>query len=214
MAATDLAIINAALTRTGNQTITSLDDAVIGAQIATANYEELVKAELSANPWKSATKTEVLDIQMDGDDPVAAPDPWLYVYDLPDDLVSLRTIAVAGMPIDYAVMGSTILCNVLSDDTTDVVAHYVWRVGVALWPPWFVESVTQRLEALFLRAIGERYEEAEARDKSADMQFSVARNRDAQMQTPRDPYRSATLAARRGAVLPWSWPWDPWGWHG
>lgn len=191
----DLSVINAAATRTGNEPITTLTDGSPVAAIASTNYEDLVKAELANHPWKRASKTVELQ-RLDENEEGDPPEPWTAAYQLPSDLVEIRTVKVAGTPIDYEVHGQTILCDAASTDT--VVLHYVWRIEETFWPAWFRLGMIYRMEAVFLRGIGERHREAKERDTAADEQFSKARNRDSQSQPPRPVIASSLLAARRG----------------
>lgn len=206
MATIDYSIINAAASRTGNDPITSLSEGTIVANIATNSYEEVVSSELSLYPWKRATKTASLnrlDPAIHGD----PAEPWTAAYGLPTDFIDVRTVMVSGYPINYSVSGDTILNDANADD--DVVLHYIWRVPELQWPPWFREGVIRRLEAIFLRGIGERYREAEARDKSADEQFNRARSRDSQSEPGRNPQRSPLLRARGGMAWPYYLGNDP-----
>jgi hypothetical protein len=201
----DLTVINAAATRTGSDPVMALSaDGTLVAKIALTNYEESVKTELALYPWKRATRI----VQIDRLDPAVMgdpPQPWTAAYQLPEDFVEIRTAKVAGYPIDYEVHGDTILCNARASDA--VILHYVWRVPESQWPPWFREGMIRRTEAIFLRGIGERHNEAKERDKAALESFALARNRDSQSQTPRDPQRSPTLMARSGFFDPRaSWP--------
>lgn len=192
--ALDLTLINAALTRTGNDPITALDDGTPGGNIAGANYAQLVKALLTQYPWRWATKTATLTA-IDGD-----PDlPWSTAYQLPSDLLFLRVVTVDGYPIDYEAQFNKLLCDWTT--SSDVVAKYTWRVPENYWPAIFAEAVTQFLEALFLRGIGERYDQAEAREAHAARTLSAAKLQDAQRSSSRNPVTSPTLAAR-GAVAP------------
>lgn len=196
----DLTVINAAATRTGNDPVSALTTSGGPvAALALNNYEDVVKSELSNYPWKRASKIAQLE-RIDPDTMGAPPEPRTAAYQLPTDLVEIRTVKVVGYPIDYEVHGNKILCN--ADESDEVILHYIWRVPEAAWPAWFREGMVRRMEAIFLRGIGERYPQAEARDKAAEEQFTIARNRDSQSQTPRDPQVSPTLAARTGAVSP------------
>lgn len=196
MTIADLSVINAAATRTGNDPVSAiLTDGTPVAKIALNNYEEIVKAELSLHPWKRATKIA----QIDRLDPVVhgdPPEPWSAAYQLPNDLIDIRTVMVTGFPISYQIHGTTVLCDAAEAD--EVILHYVWRAPESEWPPWFREGVTRRLEAVFLRGIGEREAAAKVRDAAADDSFALARNRDSQSQTPRDVMTSPTLQARNG----------------
>jgi hypothetical protein len=189
---TALDVINAALTRTGNDPITMLNDGSLGGKIASENYELLVKAELANYPWKRATKTvdlALLDPDIEGD----PAEPWAAAFQLPTDFVEMRTVKSIGESIDFEVHGQTILAN-----TSDsAVLHYVWRVPETYWPAWFTMGIIYRCEAMFLRAIGERFQEAQEADKRAEAQFARARNRDSQSQPPRDPMTTPMLTARR-----------------
>jgi hypothetical protein len=191
----DLSIINAALTRTGNEPISGLppEDTSIGAAVAAENYENLVRGELSLHPWKRAMKIQELnrlDPALHGD----PPEPWLAAYMLPSDLIDISVVKVAGKPIDYAVHGNTVLCD--ADETDHVILHYVYRPPESEWPPWFRLAMIYRCEAMFLRGIGERYDDARERDAAADKQFAEARHRDTVSQPPRNPVHSPTLRAR------------------
>lgn len=188
-------IINAAVTRTGSaEPISSLDGSGSVETIANANYEILVTGLLGEYPWKFASKIEQLD-RLDPDTEGEPPEPWTAAYQLPTDILELKTVKVAGERIDYAVHGTTILCDAGEDD--EVIAHYVWRATEDLWPPLFTEGVIRRLEAIFLRAVGERYSEASDRDEAAERTLIKAKLSDSQSQTPIDPTTSSTLEARR-----------------
>jgi hypothetical protein len=79
-----------------------------------------------------------------------------------------------------------------------VTATYTWAVPEANWPDYFAEAMRVRLEALFMRGIGERYKEADDRDKTADLKFLVARRLDSQTTPGKMPFARPILAARRG----------------
>lgn len=195
----DLSVINAAAGRTGNTSIASLTEGSVVANVASSNYEESVKAALASYPWKRATKIASLN-RLDPDAEGVPPAPWGAAYQLPEDLIEIRSVGIGGHPIDYAVHGNKILCNTSAND--DVVLTFLWRVPEAQWPAWFREGMTRRWEAILLRATGERYGEANSRDKAAEEQFALARARDSQSQTARDPVMSPTLRARGGYYSP------------
>lgn len=187
-----LQYINAALTRTGNEAITSLMDGSPGANIAAQNYELIVRDALASHPWRWATKTATLSMITGSPD-----EPWLYAYQLPTDLVSFRTVMTGGLAIDFEIQGTRLLSNY--DSSSELVLTYVWFATEDLWPGWFAEAITQRLEVLFLRGIGERYAEAVERERSAEVAMRRAKYRDALGRTPRDPVISGTLRARGGS---------------
>ncbi|MCA1831230.1 MAG: hypothetical protein LC750_00520 [Actinobacteria bacterium] len=186
-----LANINAALTRTGNDPLTTLEGGSPAQKIATANYELIVKELLCAYPWRWATKAKTL-VMLDG-----TPDlPWAYAYQIPNDILHIRVATVSGYPLDYERQGNKLLCN--AGNTQDVVLIYTYSVEESLWPQTFAEAVIQRMEAVFLRGIGERYQEADEREKSAKVQLQQAKREDAKGRSPRDVWTHPLLAARGG----------------
>lgn len=196
MATTDIDIINAALTRTGNNPISALTNDALGARIASQNYEKLVRREISAGRYKWATKHVVLSLL----DPVVhgdAPRPWLNSYQAPADMLDLRSIkadAMDGLPIRYELQSKTIFA--VEGIETDLIASYLYRVPEADLPEMFVEGIIRRLEAMFQRGIKERDDVAKDRDKDADAAFGEARRLDAQSTPPREVTSSPTLEAR------------------
>lgn len=193
----DLSLINDALSRTGNGPISTLAGSSVAQIVANASYENVVRNELSLSPWKKPSKIEQLN-RIDASVAGAPPEPWTAAYQLPPDLIEIRTVKVAGLPIDYEWHGDKIVCHAAADD--EVILHYVWRCPESWFPPWLREGIVRRMEAIFLRGIGERYREGAVRDDAATEQLAMAKNRDSQSQTPRDPTGSPTLRARGGAA--------------
>lgn len=190
--AIDLTYINAALTRAGFDPVTSIPGQTAEGKVAAANYESFVRGVLTGYPWRFATTTRRLNLLS------AAPYlPWLYAYQIPTDLLKLRTVQVEGQGIAYEVMTDKLLCN--ADSTVEVIAMFTWRVPEAYWPGDFGEAMIQRLEGMFLRSPAGQFDEAEARDSSADEEFERAKLSDSQLKTPTDPRTYPILAARRGA---------------
>lgn len=192
--------INAALTRTGNPRISELNDGTPAGDIAGANYDQIVKAALTGHPWRFATKTEVLTLLPGDPDP-----PWTYAYQLPADVLTLRVVEVDGIPILYEQQFNKLLCDWSGD--YDVIAKFIWNVPEANWPGTFAEAITQYLEALFLRGIGERYTEAEGREKAARGTMQAAKLEDSRRASARNPVTSPTLAARGGTTVITTLPW-------
>lgn len=193
--ASPLTIINPALTRVGHNTISSLTSSDIAAQIANVNYEPLVESRLSVYPWKRGSNAQQMS-RLDPDVVGEPPEPWTAAYQIPTDVLEIRTVKVSGLVIEYEVHGDTILCD--ADESSEVILHHVWRADENDWPPWFREGMVIELEALFLRGIGERYREAELRQAAAVEWWRLAKNRDSQSQTARAPMGSPALVARRG----------------
>jgi hypothetical protein len=118
-------IVSAAATRIGSNPIASFSDTTKQAQIASANYELVVRNELAVHPWKHATKIAELN-RIDPDEEGEPAEPWTAAYQLPSDFVDVRTLKVDGTVIDYEVHGNTSLCD--AAESQNVILHYVWRV--------------------------------------------------------------------------------------
>ena len=187
--ADNIKIVNSALTRSGHNQITSFDDGSAEAEVAQANYDEVVASALSSYPWSFANKYKQIN-KLSG-----TPDnEWDYQYQLDSDLLKLIVVEVNGQNIDYERVGDVVYC----DESDNVYAEYVYEPAEATWPHDFKEAIITRLEALFLRALADKDKEAEARDSRADFQFSRARNNDAKNKSPRSR-RSSRLVNIRHA---------------
>lgn len=194
--ANSIPICNAALTRTGDDPITSFDEGTPQAAVLSENYDDIVNGFLSSCPWKFASRTFQLSLHN-----AEVPLPWLFGYQRPPDVLALRVVEVNGYPIPWELLSDIILCNAGTDSA--VIAKYTYRVDETEWPKFFRLAIIATLEPLILRAIGERYSEAESREKRAAQLQAMARNRDTQSQSARNPFRSPILAARHGY-----WPFD------
>jgi hypothetical protein len=195
--ASSIPICNAALTRSGDTPITSFDEGSPQAAVLSENYDDIVNGFLSSCPWKFASRTFQLSLHNATVDP-----PWMFGYQLPPDLLALRVVEANGFPIPWELMSDVILCNVGLE--TPVLAKYTYRVDENDWPKFFRLAIIATLEPLILRAIGERYDEADRREKRAIALQAMARNRDTQSQTARNPFQAPIMAARHGY-----WPFDP-----
>ena len=129
-AASGIPIINAALTRTGDEPITSFDEGTPQAAVAEANYDEVVDGFLSSFPWKFASRQMLLASLNVEVDP-----PWQFAYQRPADLLALRVVEVNGCPIDWELMSDKILCNHGPD--VPVLLKYTYRVVEPEWPKFF-----------------------------------------------------------------------------
>jgi hypothetical protein len=185
-----LKIVNAALTRTGNNTITSFTDGSDEALVANSNYEEIILEELSDYPYSFSKEDAPLTIIVQ-----PAFDEWDYVYQLPATLIRLIRIHISGKPIEFKKKADKVFCN----EPTGVRAEYIYRADELDWSYDFRGKITARMEALFLRALSESYEAAEAREKFAQGKGIYVRNSDSQNQTPKDRRQNSRLIdIRRG----------------
>ena len=184
--ASEIDLINAALTATGNSPITTMDDGTSEAEVATHNFERVLGAEL-AYPWTWTHTAQFLNrVDVPGTDTA-----WLFAYQVPDTF-EVERLEVCGRPVPWESMSDVVLCNV----EDGVVAIGRWRPPVRQWPAEFRAALITRLEALFLRSLSEDYDKADLRDKAADRAFAAARRVDSRRRSPRKPARSALLEAR------------------
>lgn len=184
---TDIDLINAALTATGNRPITSLEDAESESVVSMANYFAVVGAEF-AYPWTWTLTTRRLNRVAGETDTI-----WTTAWQVPDG-VEVDRIEVGGRPVAWESMSDLILTN----ETDGVIAIGRYRPSVRNWPDQFKTAIVARLEALFLRALNEDHTAADARDKAAERLIRLARNADTRKRSPRSPTTSILLEARRG----------------
>lgn len=191
MSAENITIINAALSRTGNNQITSLTDGSTEAEIMAANYEEVVLEELDEYFWSFATKEKALNKLV-----WTSTNEWAYRYQAPSDILAIKRVFQNGLPVKYERNGSYIYCD--ADNTNNpVYMEYVVRISEENWPPKFRAAIIKRLEALCLRALNEDYDKADTRENNAEIGVRRARNRDANNKSPRRPKSYRLTGIRR-----------------
>lgn len=189
MSAESIRIINAAISRSNGNTITGVDDGTPEAVFADLNYEQMVQTALCESPWKFARRLDNCALLP------TTPDSDLYGYawQLPDDLLKLRTLTISGTPIDYVIAEDK---QVWTQCSTVPVAVYTFRAPESIWPADFTEALTQRLEACFLR-LDERKSDADARDESAEHRMARARLYHSQEEATHEHKNFPLLKARR-----------------
>lgn len=189
MSAEAIRIINAAISRVNGTTLESVDDGTPEGTFADLNYEQMAQTALCECPWKFARKA--------GDCArlPATPDSceYRYAWQLPDDVLKLRTLWVNGQPIDYIIVADKQIWTRCSDVP---VAVYTYRAPESIWPPDFKEGLTKRLEACFLR-IDERTNEAADRDGKAELSMGRARLIHSQEEATHSHMKFPLITARR-----------------
>lgn len=192
MATTSINIINAALTRTGNNQIDSLNDGSTEAIVANANYQIVVDDALSLHPWNFARQTAKLD-KLSADPNVDG----LAKFQIPNDAMRVLTVQVGDVPITYRIRGDEIITE-YDYESEEPIATYVERVSEPDWPAYFSEIVVVALEIMFLRAINEDDRRADRReDAFYNIKMPRARNVDSQQNAPREKMQSQLVQARR-----------------
>ena len=90
--AAPIEVVQAALHRLGEETITSLTDGSAAALVATSNYEGIVRAALTKHAWSFATSITALTLQE-----TITLGPWTKAYTFADPaVINLRYVMDAG----------------------------------------------------------------------------------------------------------------------
>jgi hypothetical protein len=145
MATTKFDICSRALTRCGLNPITSFEDGTTEAIVAGREYEDLVESALAGYRWGFAKK-QVRPTRLT----VTPEDEWDYYWQLPtDQMVSLHAVKVGGKPIEFDRYEDRIAC----DAEDGVVIDITFRPDERYWPAYFRDLVTEKLEAVFMKAI-------------------------------------------------------------
>lgn len=189
MSAESVRIINAAITQHGSEPIASADDGSPAAIVFHANYEKMVKSELTRQPWKFARKVQLLTAL-----PTAPADTeWSYTLQLPADSLLIRTLIKGGLPIDYELGPDA---TAFANYNTGVYAAYTYRAPEDRWAADFETGIIQRCEAIYLRS-QEHNDTADGRDEHAELSFAKARRAHAQEESTKDRLSYPLLQARR-----------------
>lgn len=165
-----LALINAALTHTGDPRVDQLASGEEQTTAVEENYEGIVEAALTMGPeWGFALKTAAPTLVGE-----SADDIYDYEWTLPSDMLAGGLRAVYHQEVvteKYDIEESKLLI----DANTDVLVRYVYRAGESFWHPCFKEGIKHRLEAVAIRAHVEEDPLADRREGMASRQFALAK---------------------------------------
>ncbi len=197
MAYTKFQICSRALTRIGANPIASFDDsaAQTESRVAGREWDPFIEGVLTEHPWKFATKDAKLVH-------IATPARLKFkeLWQLPSDILDLHGIFLYesdgdDIPIPYERLEDKVATDY--DETHELYARYVYKVPETLWPPYFVDLVTEGLEAVFTGALKrDRKLAEEIKEHWERVTKPIARNRDSQQQTSRKFPRSRLVAIR------------------
>jgi hypothetical protein len=189
MSAEAIRLINAAISVTTGNTIDSVDDGSPEAIAADLHYENMAQAEITSSPWKFARKTGNCSALPTTPDSCE----YSYAWQLPDDVLKLRTLWVNGLSIDYIIAADKVVWTRCADVP---VAVFTYRAPESIWVPAFKTAFTKRLEALMLR-VDEREDKAKDRDQDAERLFARARLIYSQEEATHQHKRYPLITARR-----------------
>jgi len=192
MAQSKFDICTRALQRIGANSIDSFDDGITESDIAGQEYSPLVENLLTNHRWKFARKRVALNHLIE--EPVIG---WTDYWQLPSDLLDLHGVFISSnVPIVYERDQDKIACDY--DENHTLYAVYTASFAESFWPAYFVEVVTEALEAVFWRAIVRNPDQAnQTRDHLEKVTLPKARNLDSQQQTARKFPPSRLNAVRR-----------------
>lgn len=178
--ATDVTIVNAALIRLGETTVTTLSDDTKPARLANAIYADLRDAVTRAHPWNFALARAELTAN-------ASAPTWGYAnaYDLPGDPDHcLRVLAVEGEDEQagrWTVEGRQILSNLSSP----IRIVYLRRISdPADMDPLFREALSARLARELAEPLGKSTSLQQAMGEIYEAKLREARSADGQEGTP------------------------------
>lgn len=176
MALNDVALCSRALIRLGAAPITSFDDGTAESEVAGALFGPVRDALLSAYAWSFASGQVALSELVES--PVA---DYQNAFQLPNDF--LRAISAGqggrGRGLNYRIARGHLHCN-----AEELILTYIFRPEEESFPPYFDMAVIARLAAEFCIPVTENTSRADALYRMADIEFSRARQIDAQQDSP------------------------------
>ena len=190
--ASDVSIVNAALIKLGEATITSLTQDSKPARLANAVYSDLRDAVLMAHPWNFALAEASL--AADGTSPTWTYD---YRYALPETPSKcLRVLRIEDDDqegVEWEVFGRYIH----TDQGAPLRIKYVAQVTDAgQYTPLFVETLAARLAAELAEPLKQSSSMTQAMWELYERKLAQARSADAQEGTPQNITANEWLAAR------------------
>ena len=186
---------NKACLGAGVNTIISFTQGTTEAIFCDEWYELITEAELSLYKWRFATKT----FDLTPNKLVAIPDTKHNVaYQIPNDVLSIDTVLIADVPIDYDRYQDEIHTTDTGDDT--VILKYRFRADESLWNPYFSLLVIYRLATMLSFSVARKDDIAASMKGLADEHWRRAKTEDAQAQTNQKVRLSKIVRARGGSL--------------
>lgn len=194
--ASQVQIVNQALTKLGAARITSMDDGTNSARVMSAIYDIKRDAELAANPWTFAIKRASI--------PASTDTPgfyWSHAYPLPSDFLSLVQVGAdfAFYESDTGALFDVEGGAILTNESSPLDVRYVYRVtNPGLYPALFVEALACRLAAEACEQITQNQSKREAAWSEYKQALRQARRTNAIEQPPRLLPETGWVRAMRG----------------
>lgn len=176
MALNDVGLCSRALIRLGAAPITSFADGTAESEIAGALYGPTRDALLSAYGWTFASGQVALT-------PLVTPPlaDYARAFQLPNDYLRAMSAGQGGRGrgLHYRIARGA-----LHTDASEVMLSYIFRPEEEEFPPFFDMALISRLAAEFCIPVTENTSRADALYRLADLEFSRARQIDAQQDSP------------------------------
>lgn len=191
--ASQIDIVNMALTRLGAPPISALTEDTELADIVEANYFGVLDALLCEHDWSFAKKKLQLARLA-----VAPVNEWSYAYQLPSDRIGppLNLYDSTGTGIrpaeDYEVFGG----DQVHTDYETVVCEYPFRPDESLLPAMFVQALADRLAHKLALSITDDPGIHSVRLDEAERSLRRAKSRDDRMDAPKRLVSRVLLDAR------------------
>lgn len=163
-----LAIVNRALSRIGEPTITSLADGSRAATVASLHYEPTVREMLRSVRWTFATARVALE---EPDEDPASTAGFLYAFVLPDGLIlPIEIETELEDPTPFRIEGRLLFTN-----EEDPILVYIERADELIWDDLFASVVELRLASKIAFELSGKADLSAALFREASMILSDAR---------------------------------------
>lgn len=193
-----LTVLNRALSATGNNLLTVLNDGTDEWIVANEAFGRAIDDLSSRHNWPFAKATETLVPAAAADNPsIKYSVAYLLVPDVIHVVRAYRAIATdtGNRPIlfeDYEIIGRYLCC----DFDTGISIEYVTMPDDANWHPQVAEILTTYVEAGCLRGLNEDFDEAAKREGKAEARLTEARPRVDRQNPVANAYNSSTRVGR------------------
>lgn len=192
-ATSDIEIAQRGLTLVGVTPFDTWETDSDDCRMVKAFYEDLVRSELGAHPWKFCN-SDVIIYRL------AAEPLWGFsaAYQLPADppILSIKAVRIGDQPQHWRVSQDKIYVD--ANETDLVVLTAQFRQPVNLWPPHFILFMEARIAGWAAASITRNAGLAQMWFQEASLLMIKARNTDAKQQTVERLPIGRFTAVRRG----------------
>lgn len=197
----EITVLNRALSNTGNNTLTVLNDGSDEWQVASLAFERAIEDLISRHNWPFAKVALPLVVAADEDNPSVRE---TNAYKLPTSMIHVRDVLIASAGQKVRVTDYEIVGRYVCLDT----AMGIFVEGYAMPPhenfhPQATEILTLMVEAGCLRGLNEDFTAADHREATAENRLFEARPRVDWQNPAKNAFVSSVAAARRRGSGRW-----------